>query len=118
MMSRPFGSAPSTNFPSALSHCGPIGTPSKPTTFFCLPSTVIVSDRWFSVGGRLRDVLRPQRGGQARGDQQDEEEAEGQRSLVAPQAAHAKPPRSDAVKLLPLRLGLPGRRALEPGLLG
>src|SRR4051794_37919305 len=49
MMSRPLRSAPRKNLPSALNHCGPIGTPSSPTTFFDLPSTVIVSDRWFSL---------------------------------------------------------------------
>src|SRR5215208_527141 len=49
MMSRPLGSAPRKNLPSALSHCGPIGTPSRPTTLTVFPSTLIVSERWFSV---------------------------------------------------------------------
>ncbi len=45
MMSRPLGSAPRKNLPSALSHCGPIGTPSSATTFTFSPSTVMVSER-------------------------------------------------------------------------
>src|SRR5215207_11234407 len=45
MMSRPLPSAPRKNLPSALRYCGPIGTPSSPTTFFFSPSTVIVSVR-------------------------------------------------------------------------
>src|SRR5215204_292560 len=49
MMSRPLRSAPRKNLPSALSHCGPIGTPSSPTTFVSLPSTLMTSDRWLAV---------------------------------------------------------------------
>ena len=46
-MSRPLVSAPSRNWPCQV---GPIGTPSSETTFVFLPSTRIVSVRWFLYG--------------------------------------------------------------------
>ena len=50
MMSRPLPSAPRKNLPSALRYCGPIGTPSSPTTLIDLPSTLIVSVRCPELG--------------------------------------------------------------------
>ena len=37
-----------------------MGTPSSPTTFVSFPSTVVASERWFSVRRGVRHLVRPQ----------------------------------------------------------
>ena len=62
---------------------------------------------------RLRHVVRPERRGGAYGHQQDEDEPEQQRDLVAPQPPETELPRPEAVNMLPLSLFLPGCRSLK-----
>ena len=81
------------------------------------PSTLIVSDRWFSVA--VVWATCSAHSGAARHDEheQDEQDPEGDRGLVAPQATQPEPPRSQSVDVLPIGLLLPARGALKRGLL-
>ena len=113
MMSRPLPSAPRKNLPSAFQYCGPIGTPSSPTTFFCSPSTVIVSERWPSVGPVLA-MLSAHSGAAAHtATSNDEEGPEQQGDLVALQPPKAETPGAQSMDVFLLSLLFPGRRPLK-----
>ena len=94
------------------------GCPSGETTSFVLPPTDL-SVMWLADGRRVRDVLRVDRRQQAQHHDHQEQRAEGERGLVAPQAPQRQLVRADAGLALDA-LAPEGLRRLEcrrmPGL--